>query len=289
MAVKRNRVTLPGERRPDASLQVLPISFQARIMTPDVRPPAPDLLSDLRAATAAAHERLDAGFSGLALATREGYARFLRAHALGMAPLFAPFRAFLEDELRLPCPDYPTLLAADLAALGEPSVSTGSAAESVTDLDPTLEAPGAGAGVAYVVCGSRLGLAVIRQRGTWGETHGIATRYIADMQGHAAWKALVPRLRATQSSDPATNAESRAARAAALFSFNTFARAFAVSAACETIPQGASLEICAKLPASVNTARPTSGLGRCGYARALLSRSLSTRNARLLHRTHRPC
>lgn len=198
-------------------------------MPPDVFPPdTPDLLTALRTATTASHEALDASFGALDLSSRAGYARFLRAHALGLAPLFGAFRDTIERELALPCPDYPALLAADLAALGDPRI------EPAPPL-PLLAEAGAGLGVAYVVCGSRLGLSVLRQRGTWGETNGIATAYITDPHGHAAWKALVPRLRRTDATTP----ESGTARAAALSSFDSFARAFAVSAASDTVPQGA--------------------------------------------------
>jgi len=187
----------------------------------------PDMLSLLREATGPSHERLDASFGSLDLSSQAGLARFLAAHLIGLAPLFPVFRAFVEEQLRLECPDYPAMLRADLAALG---VDAGGL--------PVLEAPaavgaavgaaaGAAPGVGYVVCGSRLGLTVIRQRGYWGEARGFRSAYMTDGRGHEAWKALVPRLRG----HAYTPEEAESARAAALASFDVFTRAFAASGA----------------------------------------------------------
>lgn len=180
----------------------------------------PDLLGLLREATGPAHERLDASFGSLDLSRRDDLARFLSAHAIGLAPLFPVFRAFLEERLGLECPDYPAMLAADLAALGTQVASL-----------PVLETPaaigpvGAEPGVGYVVCGSRLGLAMIRQRGYWGEAEGFRSAYMTDGRGHEAWKALVPLLRGQAPSPDAA----QAARDAALAAFDTFSAAFAAS------------------------------------------------------------
>lgn len=183
-------------------------------------PVLPDMLSVLREATGPSHERLDASFGALDLSDRADLGRFLSAHAIGLAPLFPVFRAFVETRLGLECPDYPAMLQADLVALG---VDVGNL--------PVLPAPaeitpqGAAAGVAYVVCGSRLGLVVIRQKGYWGEAQGFRSAYMSDGRGHEAWKALVPILRGKDHSPE----EIDAARAAALAAFDTFTRAFAAS------------------------------------------------------------
>jgi len=203
-------------------------------MPADTRPlPVPDLLPDLlgvlREATGPSHERLDGAFGSLDLARRDDLARFLRAHLMGLTPLFESFRRYVRDTLTLPCPDYPAMLRDDLAALGDEAL-TGSILPRPAAIDQT----GADAGVAYVVAGSRLGLTVIRQRGYWGAAEGFRSSYMEDTGGHAAWKALVPRLRALRPDNP----EGEAARAAALASFDTFARAFAVSAASEKAQQG---------------------------------------------------
>jgi heme oxygenase len=183
------------------------------------------MLSGLRKATGAAHEQLDASFGSLDLATRSGLTRFLAAHAIGLAPMFPVFSAFVEQQLGLECPDYPAMLHADLRALS-------SDAASFPVLDVPLEIAGASAspeaatGIGYVVCGSRLGLAMIRQRGYWGEAQGFRSAYMSDGRGHEAWRALVPVLKARQY----TSAQADAARKGALAAFETFTRAFAASA-----------------------------------------------------------
>lgn len=190
-------------------------------MQADVASSKPDLLSLLREKTGPSHERLDASFGSLDLARRDDLARFLAAHAIGLAPMFPVFRSFVEERLGLDCPDYPAMLAADLAALGIDA-----------DALPSLETPdeiapiGAEAGVGYVICGSRLGLAMIRQRGYWGEAEGFRSAYMTDGRGHDAWKALVPQLRG----QPATPPMAEAAQAAAMAAFDTFSAAFAASA-----------------------------------------------------------
>lgn len=184
-------------------------------------PVMPDTLSLLRQATGASHERLDAAFGSVDLATRDGLARFLAAHAIGFAPLFPTFAGFIEGRLGLPCPDYPAMLQADLAAL-----NVDAAALPLLDVTADLEADGAAAGVAYVVCGSRLGLAMIRQKGYWGEAQGFRSAYMTDGRGHEAWKALMPILKGRTY----TAVQNGAAREAALAAFATFAHAFTASA-----------------------------------------------------------
>ncbi|WP_236711197.1 heme oxygenase-like domain-containing protein [Novosphingobium barchaimii] len=151
---------------------------------------------------------------------RSDLARFLAAHAIGLAPLFPAFRGFVEERLGLECPDYPAMLRADLAALG-----IDVAALPVVDVPAEITGDDAAAGVAYVVCGSRLGLTMIRQRGYWGEAEGFRSAYMTDGRGHEAWKALVPTLRG----GTFTPAQAEAARAAALAAFAVFTGAFAAS------------------------------------------------------------
>lgn len=182
-------------------------------------PVLPDMLSQLREATGPAHESLDASFGALDLSQRTGLARFLAAHAMGLEPLFPSFRAFVERELALECPDYPAMLRADLDVLGVGELPT-------VPTPDGLDAAGADAGLSYVVCGSRLGLAVLRQRGYWGDSAGFRSTYMSDGRGHDAWKALVPVLR-TRTFPPQ---EADAMRRAALAAFATFESAFATSA-----------------------------------------------------------
>lgn len=183
-------------------------------------PVLPDMLSVLREATGPSHERLDASFGSLALSTRADLARFLAAHSIGLAPMFPVFRAFVEQELHLECPDYPAMLRADLTALGvDPD------ALPVLPAPDAIAAGDAALGVAYVICGSRLGLTMIRQRGYWGEAEGFRSAYMTDGRGHEAWKTLVPKLRG----QPYTPEQADVMRAAALAAFDVFSRAFEVS------------------------------------------------------------
>jgi len=172
------------------------------------------LLSQLREATAASHATLDAAFGSLDLSDRDDYIRFLRGHAMGLAPLFDDFRSFVEGDLGLPCPDYPRMLAADLHALGEGpgGLSVPAAAQT------TPSATG------YVIAGSRLGLAMIRKRGYWGHANALPSAYMEDEQGIAIWREAAARLKGLPAD--ATGREARAAVAA----FDTFRAAFAASA-----------------------------------------------------------
>lgn len=181
----------------------------------------PNMLADLRASTSAAHERLDASFGSLDLTQEDGFIRFLRAHAVGMKCLFPAFADFVETTLGIDCPDLMGMLERDLQSLGIPL-------SEIPDIvpSPALRADHSGAGVAYVVCGSRLGLEVIRRGGYWGSGTGFRSLYMEDDLGRACWKALVPWLRDAQ---PASQ-ERDEVLAAAIASFEAFANAFAVSA-----------------------------------------------------------
>ncbi|WP_232512616.1 biliverdin-producing heme oxygenase [Novosphingobium sp. PP1Y] len=184
---------------------------------------APDMLAELRAATAQAHARLDGAFGALDLSERDGLARFLSAHAIGLGPLFPVFRNFVESELGMNCPDYPAMLSEDLRSLGNDPDDLPQLA-----VDPALQAPSAPVGVGYVVAGSRLGMAVLRKQGYWGEQSTSATpgRYMEDESGHAVWKTLMPWLKGRTFDQ----GEREAVTAAALAAFSSFASAFAVSA-----------------------------------------------------------
>lgn len=181
---------------------------------------SPDMLALLREHTGPSHEKLDAAFGSLALDRREGLVRFLSAHTIGMTPLQDAFRRFVGEELDMPAPDYLAMLHKDLSALGvDPT-----ALPSLDMLPETAKDAGA-PGVGYVIAGSRLGLSVIRRQGYWGEEQGFRSLYMEDDSGPACWKALLPWLRQRNFN----RAERDAVSAAALASFDTFARAFAVS------------------------------------------------------------
>lgn len=183
------------------------------------------MLSHLRAVTRASHDRLDAAFGALDLGATEDCVRFLAAHAIALKALDAPFRRFVEEELAMPCPDFPAMLTADLAARGLAMDSLPAARP-----DTAVYAPCGAAGVAYVIAGSRLGNAVIRAEGYHGRETGLSSRYMEDDTGHAVWKALNTWARA-RSFGPS---EERAVEAAALATFAHFETAFAVGSNMET-------------------------------------------------------
>jgi heme oxygenase len=175
------------------------------------------LLTHFREATAASHAMLDSAFGSLDMTERADYARFLSGHAIGMAPLFDSFRAFVEEDLGLDCPDYPAMLRDDLRALG---VDAGRLPSLVAPTQLTPSATG------YVVAGSRLGLAMIRKAGYWGMAHALPSAYMEDEAGLAIWKHAAARLKQDEV-DPARAARERAGAVAA---FDTFREAFAASA-----------------------------------------------------------
>lgn len=179
------------------------------------------LLVHLREATAASHEALDASFGSLDLSGRDDYVRFLSGHAIGLAPLFGGFRAFVEDQLGLDCPDYPGMLRADLAAVGV-DVGTLPVIEPSPVISPTA--------TGYVVAGSRLGLAAISRNGYWGRAHDLPSAYMEDSRGLSLWKETAAKLKQIDAEDTRSAQESAAAVAA----FDTFRDAFAASAAIGT-------------------------------------------------------
>ena len=184
---------------------------------------SPDMLALLREHTKPSHERLDSAFGSLALDRREGLVRFLAAHTIGMTPLHETFRHFVSEELNMPAPDYLTMLHKDLAALGVDPMAL-----------PSLDMPPeAATGIGYVISGARLGRSVIRRQGYWGERQGFRSLYMEDDSGPACWKALLPWLRQRNFN----RAEEEAVSDAALASFDTFARAFAVSPAEDSLKE----------------------------------------------------
>lgn len=175
------------------------------------------LLFHLREATAASHEMLDAAFGSLDLSGVEGYKRFLSGHAIGLASLHPAFRTFVERDLELECPDYPAMLATDLATVGI----------DVAYL-PTItpNAPLTPNAVGYVIAGSRLGLTSISRNGYWGRDHNLPSTYMEDTRGLAIWKATAARLKQIEP-DLAGAAKENAAAVAV---FDAFRAAFDAAA-----------------------------------------------------------
>jgi heme oxygenase len=175
------------------------------------------LLTHLREATAASHATLDSAFGSLDLAERADYARFLCGHAIGIAPLFGSFRAFVEGDLGLDCPDYPAMLRTDLAALGIDAAGLPSLG-TPTELTPSA--------TGYVIAGSRLGLAMIRKGGYWGRSHALPSAYMEDEAGLAIWKQAAAHLK----QDELDSVRAVRECAGAIAAFDTFREAFAESA-----------------------------------------------------------
>lgn len=177
------------------------------------------MLNQLRSATRDAHGRLDAAFGALDLADARDCARFLTAHAVALASLHPHFVRFVEEELGLACPDFPAMLRADLAERGVRMDDL-----PIIAVDSAISHPCGGAGVGYVIAGSRLGNAVIRREGYFGRESGTPSRYMEDDTGHAVWKELGSWARArTFGATEAATVE-----AAALATFTHFETAFAV-------------------------------------------------------------
>ncbi len=134
--------------------------------------PGMSAITLLRSATATAHERVDDAFGGYDLDHREGYRRFLLAHADAL-PGAEAMAAAVWPALRRRTP----LLAADLAALGTP---VDVAVTSTADTGP--EAWGA----LYVVEGSRLGGGLLARR----VGHGLPHAYLSAVHEPGEWRAI---------------------------------------------------------------------------------------------------
>jgi|SRR5579863_8541614 len=150
-----------------------------------------DYRSALQTATAPLHGEIDALFGAFDLGRRDGLTRFLMAQAIGMAACQPHTQRFGQAKLGCSPPDYGEVLKADLAALGVhgeqlPRLSLPGNFES-----DWFENDWAGAGIFYVVAGSRMGAAVLRKRATaltpGGPAHSVCG-YFAVGEGPAMWR-----------------------------------------------------------------------------------------------------
>lgn len=172
------------------------------------------LLQSLRDATHECHQSLDGMFGTLDLENEADFLRFLTAHFMGTQALYPAFRNFVGNELCLPVPDFPAMLSEDLQSN-----------RIAKDDLPRIDA-GAGlapAAVAYVLCGSRLGLAMLRKRGYW-RGYG-DSRYMEDTAGLDIWRALLTWLGSQAPNEAAREQMS----ASAVRCFDVFRDAFALS------------------------------------------------------------
>jgi heme oxygenase (biliverdin-IX-beta and delta-forming) len=159
----------------------------------------------LRDATADLHEAVDRLGSGFDLGEKEGYRRFLRAHARALPGLE---RAIEAAGIATLVPDWPArsrraALMADLAALGEAPPPAPPAA-----LPPGLEAA---LGATYVLEGSRFGNGMLLRQIANSPHAAGATAYLSHKAG---WPAFLERLEAHLSSPAAQSAAAEGARAA---------------------------------------------------------------------------
>lgn len=164
----------------------------------------------LKAATAQAHERLDARFSRLDLAVRDDYIAFLRAQAGALVPVEAALDAAGAERV---VEDWLTrrrsgALLADLEQLGAIAPAAVPA--------PTLRSQTALLGAIYVLEGSRLGGAVLAR--TVPDT--LPRRFLAPGNPDA-WRAFVRKLDEQLSSQADIEDAARAANAV----FETFSSA----------------------------------------------------------------
>jgi heme oxygenase (biliverdin-IX-beta and delta-forming) len=136
-------------------------------------------IAELRAATSADHDAVDAGFGDFALGTREGYRDFLTAHAriLPLAERLIRPEALLDDWA-----GRTAALLADLAALGRAAPD---------ELDFALpEGEAARWGALYVMEGSRLGGAVLAKQ----VADDLPAAYLGARHGPGGWRALLAKL-----------------------------------------------------------------------------------------------
>lgn len=168
----------------------------------------------LRAATTDSHAALDATVSGWRLQTATGYGAFLAASAAALSPLeHALERAGVAEWL----PDWPararrSALAQDLAALGLNAPIS----------DPAeVSSPAFGAGLLYVLEGSRLGARFLSRQVRAADA-GLPLAYLTHGEGQDLWRSFLTWLDAV----PKVGFRTDAAEAGARYGFQCFSDAF---------------------------------------------------------------
>lgn len=171
----------------------------------------------LRATTADSHAALDATVAAFDIERTTGYAAFLAASAAALAPLELGLeRGGVEAWL----PDWPRrarreVLARDLAALG-----------LATPLSPRpvhVPSPAFGAGLLYVLEGSRLGARFLARR---ARAAGRPLAYLTHGEGGDLWPSFLVWLEAI----PKVGFWTDEAEAGARYGFRCFSDAFAAAA-----------------------------------------------------------
>jgi heme oxygenase len=141
-------------------------------------------VTQLRAATRADHDAVDAEFGGFALTTRDGYRAFLSAHAR-ILPLAE--RLIRPGELVADWHGRTAALLADLAALDG---AVPDELDFALPAGPQGESEAARWGALYVLEGSRLGGAVLAKQ----VSEGLPAAYLGARHPQGAWRALLERL-----------------------------------------------------------------------------------------------
>jgi len=168
----------------------------------------------LRAATTDSHAALDATVSGWRLQSATGYGAFLSASAAALAPLEQALeRAGVAEWL----PDWPTrarraALAEDLAALGLSGPAFAPA---------EVSSPAFGAGLLYVLEGSRLGARFLSRQVRAADA-GLPLAYLTHGEGQDLWRSFLTWLDAV----PKVGFRTDAAEAGARYGFQCFSDAF---------------------------------------------------------------
>lgn len=168
----------------------------------------------LRAATSDSHAALDQTVGGWSLQTATGYGAFLSASAVALAPLeLALERAGVADWL----PDWSArsrraALSADLAALGLNAPAFAPA---------EIPSPAFGAGLLYVLEGSRLGARFLSRQVRAGDA-GLPLAYLNHGEGQDLWRSFLTWLDAI----PKVGFRTDAAENGARYGFQCFSAAF---------------------------------------------------------------
>lgn len=191
---------------------VVPIRLRGSIRWGDSL--ADSLLRDrLRMATSERHAALDAQVAAWRIETPSGYGAFLTASAMAIAPLeLALERAGVARWL----PDWSkrvrrTALAQDLAALS---------LEAPPFATAVVPSPDFGAGLLYVLEGSRLGARFLARQVIAGG-HGLPLAYLTQGEGDDLWRSFLAWLEA-----PNVGTQTDACEDGARYGFQCFSDAF---------------------------------------------------------------
>lgn len=154
--------------------------------------------------------------SAFDLETEEGLHAFLATNFVAWSCLAKHWGSFLANTLGVEAPDYPQLLRQDLDEL-----SGCHAALPALTMAYDITAP---EGMAYVLAGSRIGMATIRKRPNWAAHSGLAQRFMNDNSGPDIFRAVVAHLNSLPEADGTWSAATRSAEQ----TFELFVEALAV-------------------------------------------------------------